>query len=234
MVDPTEQVSWVSSFVPSCPLWCYSRRAIIFFFVKGKKATVGAAQMRAGALSMGGLHRWAQTRFLPHPVPGHCCGFCHHARTAPILSGPTGSGRVVAWLGQLPALHLLPYWAQSYLNHMLCCRSMARAWLEQGGHSRFLGPWWGEEGSWLCVPVWAGAHLEGPFISKEKKGAHPEHCLRNFEAGAFQDLLATYGSLDCVRIVTLAPEMKRSSEVIRELNKRGICVSLGKGWAEEA
>ena len=88
---------------------------------------------------------------------------------------------------------------------------------------------WGEEGSWLCVLLWAGAHLEGPFISKEKKGAHPEHCLRTFEEGAFQDLLATYGSLDCVRIVTLAPEMKRSSEVIRELTKRGICVSLGKG-----
>ncbi|KFP80689.1 Putative N-acetylglucosamine-6-phosphate deacetylase, partial [Acanthisitta chloris] len=76
-----------------------------------------------------------------------------------------------------------------------------------------------------------GAHLEGPFISKEKKGAHPEHCLRTFEAGAFQDLLATYGSLDCVRIVTLAPEMKRSSEVIRELTKRGICVSLGHSVA---
>ncbi|KAM6407497.1 N-acetylglucosamine-6-phosphate deacetylase [Rhynochetos jubatus] len=76
-----------------------------------------------------------------------------------------------------------------------------------------------------------GAHLEGPFISKEKKGAHPEHCLRTFEAGAFQDLLATYGSLDCVRIVTLAPEMKRSSEVVRELTKRGICVSLGHSVA---
>ncbi|KFP97371.1 Putative N-acetylglucosamine-6-phosphate deacetylase, partial [Haliaeetus albicilla] len=76
-----------------------------------------------------------------------------------------------------------------------------------------------------------GAHLEGPFISKEKKGAHPEHCLRTFEAGAFQDLLATYGSLDCVRIVTLAPEMKRSSEVIQELTKRGICVSLGHSVA---
>ncbi|XP_009322518.1 PREDICTED: putative N-acetylglucosamine-6-phosphate deacetylase [Pygoscelis adeliae] len=76
-----------------------------------------------------------------------------------------------------------------------------------------------------------GAHLEGPFISKEKKGAHPEHCLRTFEAGAFQDLLATYGSLDCVRIVTLAPEMKRSSEVIRELTKQGICVSLGHSVA---
>ncbi|PKU43967.1 n-acetylglucosamine-6-phosphate deacetylase [Limosa lapponica baueri] len=76
-----------------------------------------------------------------------------------------------------------------------------------------------------------GAHLEGPFISKEKKGAHPEHCLCTFEAGAFQDLLATYGSLDCVRIVTLAPEMKRSSEVIQELTKRGICVSLGHSVA---
>uniref|UniRef100_H0YYH0 N-acetylglucosamine-6-phosphate deacetylase n=1 Tax=Taeniopygia guttata TaxID=59729 RepID=H0YYH0_TAEGU len=76
-----------------------------------------------------------------------------------------------------------------------------------------------------------GAHLEGPFISKEKKGAHPEHCLRTFEAGAFQDLLATYGSLDCVQIVTLAPEMRRSSEVIRELTKRGICVSLGHSVA---
>uniref|UniRef100_A0A8B9DJ73 N-acetylglucosamine-6-phosphate deacetylase n=1 Tax=Anser cygnoides TaxID=8845 RepID=A0A8B9DJ73_ANSCY len=76
-----------------------------------------------------------------------------------------------------------------------------------------------------------GAHLEGPFISKEKKGAHPEHCIRTFEAGAFQDLLATYGSLDCVRIVTLAPEIKRSSEVIRELTKRGICVSLGHSVA---
>ncbi|KFP31885.1 Putative N-acetylglucosamine-6-phosphate deacetylase, partial [Colius striatus] len=76
-----------------------------------------------------------------------------------------------------------------------------------------------------------GAHLEGPFISKEKKGAHPEHCLRTFETGAFQDLLSTYGSLEHVRIVTLAPEMKRSSEVIRELTQRGICVSLGHSVA---
>uniref|UniRef100_A0A8C6XMQ8 N-acetylglucosamine-6-phosphate deacetylase n=1 Tax=Naja naja TaxID=35670 RepID=A0A8C6XMQ8_NAJNA len=76
-----------------------------------------------------------------------------------------------------------------------------------------------------------GIHLEGPFISKEKKGAHPENCLRTFELGALQDLLAMYGSLDCVRIVTLAPEMKRSSEVIRELTKRGICVSLGHSVA---
>nr|XP_060642382.1 N-acetylglucosamine-6-phosphate deacetylase isoform X1 [Anolis sagrei ordinatus] len=76
-----------------------------------------------------------------------------------------------------------------------------------------------------------GVHLEGPFISKEKRGAHPEHYLRTFETGAFQDVLATYSCLDGVKIVTLAPEMKRSGEVIRELTKRGICVSVGHSIA---
>lgn len=38
----------------------------------------------------------------------------------------------------------------------------------------------------------------------------------------------TYGTLDGVSIVTLAPEMERSIEVIEELVNRGICVSLGR------
>ncbi|XP_048351491.1 N-acetylglucosamine-6-phosphate deacetylase [Sphaerodactylus townsendi] len=76
-----------------------------------------------------------------------------------------------------------------------------------------------------------GFHLEGPFISKEKRGAHPEKCLRTFEKEAFQDVLATYGSLEGVRLVTLAPELKRSGEVIQELTKRGIRVSLGHSMA---
>lgn len=78
-------------------------------------------------------------------------------------------------------------------------------------------------------PLYLGVHLEGPFISREKRGAHPEAHLRSFEANAFDDVLATYGSLDNVRIVTLAPELGRSHEVIRALTARGICVSLGEG-----
>ncbi|XP_036265444.1 N-acetylglucosamine-6-phosphate deacetylase isoform X3 [Pipistrellus kuhlii] len=77
-----------------------------------------------------------------------------------------------------------------------------------------------------------GVHLEGPFISREKRGAHPEAYLRSFEANAFHDVLATYGSLDNVRIVTLAPELGRSREVIRALTARGICVSLGHSVAD--
>ncbi|XP_062954745.1 N-acetylglucosamine-6-phosphate deacetylase [Cynocephalus volans] len=77
-----------------------------------------------------------------------------------------------------------------------------------------------------------GVHLEGPFISREKRGAHPEAHLCSFEANAFQDVLATYGPLDNVRIVTLAPELGRSHEVIQALTAHGICVSLGHSVAD--
>lgn len=90
------------------------------------------------------------------------------------------------------------------------------------------GPGWGARLE-PCSPLHPGVHLEGPFISREKRGAHPEAHLRSFEANAFHDVLATYGSLDNVRIVTLAPELNRSHEVIQALTARGICVSLGKG-----
>ncbi|GAB1300654.1 N-acetylglucosamine-6-phosphate deacetylase [Apodemus speciosus] len=77
-----------------------------------------------------------------------------------------------------------------------------------------------------------GVHLEGPFISREKRGAHPEAYLRSFEANAFHDVLATYGPLDNVCIVTLAPELDRSHEVIQALTAQGIRVSLGHSVAD--
>lgn len=74
----------------------------------------------------------------------------------------------------------------------------------------------------------AGVHLEGPFISVEKKGAHPERFLRTFQSGGIADLMEVYGSLDNVAIVTLAPELAGSQSVVRELSQRGITVSLGE------
>uniref|UniRef100_A0A665TDD0 N-acetylglucosamine-6-phosphate deacetylase n=1 Tax=Echeneis naucrates TaxID=173247 RepID=A0A665TDD0_ECHNA len=76
-----------------------------------------------------------------------------------------------------------------------------------------------------------GFHLEGPFISAEKKGAHPEQFLRSFQSGGIQDLLETYGSMDNVAMVTLAPELAGSQSVVRELCQRGIKVSLGHSVA---
>ncbi|XP_046893346.1 N-acetylglucosamine-6-phosphate deacetylase isoform X2 [Hypomesus transpacificus] len=76
-----------------------------------------------------------------------------------------------------------------------------------------------------------GFHLEGPFISPEKKGAHPEKYLRTFKLGGMRDLLDTYGALDNVAMVTLAPELANSQVVIQELAQMGITVSLGHSVA---
>lgn len=86
-------------------------------------------------------------------------------------------------------------------------------------------------GGWFCTScifLPAGVHLEGPFISKEKKGAHPEQYLRTFESGGIDDLMEAYGSLGGVAMVTLAPELANSQSVVRELCQRGIKVSLGE------
>lgn len=78
------------------------------------------------------------------------------------------------------------------------------------------------------VFVLSGFHLEGPFISVEKKGAHPEQYLRTFQFGGIEDLMEAYGGLDNVALVTLAPELASSQSVVRELCQRGITVSLGE------
>ncbi|XP_074513130.1 N-acetylglucosamine-6-phosphate deacetylase [Sebastes fasciatus] len=76
-----------------------------------------------------------------------------------------------------------------------------------------------------------GFHLEGPFISEEKKGAHPQQFLLTFQSRGIEDLMEVYGSLDNVTMVTLAPELAGSQSVVRELCKRGITVSLGHSVA---
>ena len=72
-----------------------------------------------------------------------------------------------------------------------------------------------------------GLHLEGPFISSEKRGAHPEHCVATLTGGSEQ-VRRHFFDLDKVSIVTLAPELDKSSQIVSELCNRGVVVSLGK------
>lgn len=68
-----------------------------------------------------------------------------------------------------------------------------------------------------------GLHLEGPFISKEKKGAHnPIHIRHLDEMTAYY--LADHA--DKISVITLAPENTAQS-VIDILTEAGITVSLG-------
>ena len=76
-----------------------------------------------------------------------------------------------------------------------------------------------------------GVHVEGPFISEDKKGAHAQQHLKVPIQG-MEDVKTVYGpGLENVSIVTIAPELERSGEVIEELTRRGIQVSIGHSAA---
>eukprot|EP00750_Incisomonas_marina_P015082 INCI18073.4.p1 GENE.INCI18073.4~~INCI18073.4.p1 ORF type:complete len:540 (-),score=100.35 INCI18073.4:8-1558(-) len=71
-----------------------------------------------------------------------------------------------------------------------------------------------------------GLHLEGPFISKQQKGAHEVEALAHPTEG-MASILERYGSLEGVRLVTLAPELDGAIDAIRGLKERGIIISIG-------
>ena len=75
-----------------------------------------------------------------------------------------------------------------------------------------------------------GAHLEGPYLSPKRAGAHNPNHLRapNLEE------LATWVGSPMVRLVTLAPELPGALEMIRELRARGVVVSAGHSDASYA
>lgn len=74
-----------------------------------------------------------------------------------------------------------------------------------------------------------GVHLEGPFLNSEKRGAHPEEYLLKPSLESVERIMGKYEKI--VKIVTLAPELDVTGEVIKNLHSRGIIVSLGHSEA---
>lgn len=73
--------------------------------------------------------------------------------------------------------------------------------------------------------VLAGLHLEGPFISKDRCGAHDPDLLRAPAREDLQRLLrAGRGS---VRMVTLAPELEHGMDAVRLLTEAGVIAAVG-------
>jgi N-acetylglucosamine-6-phosphate deacetylase len=79
-----------------------------------------------------------------------------------------------------------------------------------------------------------GVHLEGPFLNYEKRGAHPAQYLLTPTVETVQWILND--SAPTVKLITLAPELDPTNEVIPYLKSQGIRVSLGhsQATAEEA
>lgn len=77
-----------------------------------------------------------------------------------------------------------------------------------------------------------GIHLEGPFLSRVRRGAHQETALRPPDLTELDDLLAA--ARGHVRTVTVAPELPGGLELVRHLAERGIVAAIGHTDADAA
>lgn len=74
-----------------------------------------------------------------------------------------------------------------------------------------------------------GVHLEGPFISPMKKGAHVQKWIATPSVEAYKALVGT-----CkvpVKVVTIAPECDEKHDLIKYLSSKGIVPSAGHSLA---
>lgn len=77
-----------------------------------------------------------------------------------------------------------------------------------------------------------GIHLEGPFLSREKRGVQPAEHLLPPSIATFDSLFdASQGH---IRLMTLAPELPGAAELTAHATKRGVRVSLGHSNATAA
>ena len=68
-----------------------------------------------------------------------------------------------------------------------------------------------------------GAHLEGPFLCRARKGAHDPGNLRDVDPG----IIKGWVDSGLVRVVTLAPELPGATEAIRLLHGGSVIASAG-------
>src|SRR6266436_641890 len=70
----------------------------------------------------------------------------------------------------------------------------------------------------------AGVHMEGPFISKAKRGAQRQEFIQDPSPAAVRQLLE---HADVIKRVTIAPELPGALEAIENFHTHGISVSGG-------
>lgn len=73
-------------------------------------------------------------------------------------------------------------------------------------------------------PALLGLHLEGPFISHAKRGAHPAELIKEATPENVRELISKAGG--SIAMMTVAPELC-SQEVISILKENGITVAAG-------
>jgi len=89
-------------------------------------------------------------------------------------------------------------------------------------------------------PLVLGAHLEGPFLAPERKGAHAEGALAHPVPDVLDALLGVLpgaggdSGADVVRQVTIAPELPGALDAVERLVAAGVVVAVGHTTADHA
>lgn len=124
---------------------------------------------------------------------------------------PSTITKVAARLPQSGVTAFLPTFITSPLDHYAAClQAVARARDAGGAGARVLG-----------------AHVEGPFLSPQRPGAHNPQLIRPPSPEA----LACLEPLDAVTLLTLAPEEPDALQAVRRLRRRGVTLSMGHSMA---
>lgn len=70
-----------------------------------------------------------------------------------------------------------------------------------------------------------GVHLEGPFLSHARRGVHPPIHLQPVSDELFNQMWDAASGR--IRMLTIAPELEGALALIRDVSRRGVCVSIG-------
>jgi N-acetylglucosamine-6-phosphate deacetylase len=80
------------------------------------------------------------------------------------------------------------------------------------------------------VSNFLGIHLEGPYLSVEKKGAQPKAHIHNGNLDEINEFITI--SNNHIKVITIAPELNGSIEIIKRIREKDIYVSLGHSNAK--
>ena len=80
------------------------------------------------------------------------------------------------------------------------------------------------------LPETPGLHLEGPYVAPAMAGAQDPRYIRTPDDGSYRDILGM--AKENLLIWTIAPELPGSGQMMEELQKRGVHMSVGHSEAQ--
>ena len=119
-------------------------------------------------------------------------------------------------VGAALAAYGVTAWLPTVVTSAPGARERAMAALAAGAPDGWLG----------AVPL--GLHFEGPMIAAGRLGAHPPRWRQDPSA----QLISAWSPETGVRMVTIAPELPGAADVVAELARRGVVVSIGHTEAD--